>query len=66
MSENAERPARSGRGSGQKERPTASSVRFRPRIGREGALLRMRTANMPGADAHFHTFTTLQRARESV
>jgi hypothetical protein len=27
MSENAERPARSGRGSGEKERPTTSSVR---------------------------------------
>ena len=26
MSENAERPARSGRGTGEKERPTASSV----------------------------------------
>ena len=31
MSENAERPAKSGRGSGQKERPTASSVRSRLR-----------------------------------
>ena len=28
MSENAERPARSGRGTGEKERPTASSVLF--------------------------------------
>ena len=37
MSENAERPARSGRESGKKERPTASSVRSRPRIRREGA-----------------------------
>ena len=26
MSENAERPARSGRGSGEKERPTATSM----------------------------------------
>ena len=37
MSENAERPAKSGRGSGKKERPTAPSVRSRPRIGQEGA-----------------------------
>ena len=37
MSENAERPARSGRGSGEKERPTASSVSSRPRIASEGA-----------------------------
>ena len=35
MSENAERPAKSGRGSGQKERPTASSVRSRPRSGQK-------------------------------
>ena len=27
MSENADRPARSGRGTGEKERPTTSSVR---------------------------------------
>ena len=44
MSENAERPARSGRGSGQKERPTASSVRSRPRIGSEGAADRLERA----------------------
>ena len=37
MSENAERPAKSGRGSGQKERPTTSCVSSRPRIGSEGA-----------------------------
>ncbi|MBQ3867733.1 MAG: hypothetical protein II789_04210, partial [Clostridia bacterium] len=37
MSENAERPAKSGRGSGQKERPTFPSASSRPRIRIEGA-----------------------------
>ena len=32
MSENAERPARSGRGWSQKERPTFPSVSSRPRM----------------------------------
>ena len=41
MSENAERPARSGRGTGEKERPTASSVLIRPRNGRGGAADRI-------------------------
>ena len=35
MSENAERPAKSGRGSGQKERPTTSCVSSRPRSGQK-------------------------------
>ena len=37
MDENAERPARSGRETGKKERPTFPDVRSRPRIGSEGA-----------------------------
>ena len=49
MSENAERPARSGRESGKKERPTASSARSRPRIGQEGAADRLERA-FPAAD----------------
>ena len=37
MSKNAERPARSGRGTSQKERPTFPSVSSRPRNESEGA-----------------------------
>ena len=54
MSENARRPARSGRGTGEKERPTFPSVSSRPRMELEGA-----------ADLPQREFPAAERARRS-